>query len=274
MAINILADGSKSWRRHSFGNSLKIWLGWLAGLILFVICWQTISEATTWYFVLDAPRIAEDLFTRAMPPRWGYMDKLWVPLWDTFNIATIGTGVAIIFGIPMAFLTASNTTPSRYFIRPICLLFIVASRSINSLIWALLTVTILGPGILAGVVAISLRSIGFFAKMIYEAIEEIDQVPVEAIKATGASPLQVMVYAIWPQIIAVFVGVSVFRWDVNIRHSTVLGLVGAGGIGLQLSSSLNTLAWPQVSLIIFTIFITVIFSEAISAKVRGMITKS
>lgn len=273
MAIKILDDGSKSWHRHSLNDSLKIWFGWLAGLIVFVFCWQMISEATTWYFVFDAPRIADDILSRAMPPRWEYMDKLWVPLWDTFNIATIGTGVAIILGVPMAFLTASNTTPSKYFIRPICMFFIVASRSINSLIWALLTVVIFGPGIFAGVVAISLRSIGFFAKMMYEAIEEIDTVPVEAIKATGASPLQVMVYAIWPQIKVVFVGVTVFRWDVNIRHSSVLGLVGAGGIGLQLSSSLNTLAWPQVSLIIFVIFLTVIFSEAISAKVRSAITR-
>ena len=273
MATKIISDGSKKWQRHGLKDSLKIWFGWLAGLILFVICWQTISEATTWFFVLDAPRIAEDLFTRAMPPRWEYMDKLWVPLWDTFNIATIGTAVAIVFGVPMAFLTASNTTPSRYIIRPICMIFIVASRSINSLIWALLTVTILGPGVLAGVVAISLRSIGFFAKLMYEAIEEIDDVPVEAIRATGASPLQVMVYAIWPQVKGIFVGVAVFRWDVNIRHSTVLGLVGAGGIGLQLSSSLNVLAWPQVSLIILTIFITVIFSEVISAKIRSAITR-
>ncbi|MEH6361371.1 MAG: phosphonate ABC transporter, permease protein PhnE, partial [Amylibacter sp.] len=114
MAIEIRKDGSKAWMHRSLGHSLKIWFGWLAGLVLFVFCWQIISEATTWYFVLDAPRIAEDILTRAMPPRWEYMDKLWVPLWDTFNIATLGTGIAIIFGVPMAFLTASNTTPSRF----------------------------------------------------------------------------------------------------------------------------------------------------------------
>ncbi len=273
MAVRTLEDGSKKWSRRSLRQSMTIWFGWLIGLIIFVICWQAISEATTWFFVLDAPRIAEDIFTRAMPPRWGYIDKLWEPLWDTFNIATLGTGIAILLGVPMAFLTARNTTPSVYFIRPICMLFIVASRSINSLIWALLTVAIIGPGVLAGVVAIALRSIGFFAKLVYESIEEIDETPVEAIKATGASPTQVMLYAIWPQVKAAFVGVAVFRWDVNIRHSTVLGLVGAGGIGLQLSSSLNTLAWPQVSLIILTIFITVVISEVVSAKIRSAITK-
>ncbi|MDO3720922.1 phosphonate ABC transporter, permease protein PhnE [Marinobacter sp. chi1] len=271
MAVKFLSDDTKKWQHHDLKTSLMIWSGWLAGLVLFVLCWQIISEATTWFFVFDAPRIAEDIFTRAMPPRWEYINELWEPLWDTFNIATIGTGIAILFGVPMAFLTANNTTPSRYIIRPICMVFIVASRSINSLIWALLTVAILGPGVLAGVVAISLRSIGFFAKLIYEAIEEIDTTPVEAIRATGASPLQVMAYAVWPQVKAIFVGVAVFRWDVNIRHSTVLGLVGAGGIGLQLSSSLNTLAWPQVSLIILAILLTVIFSEAISARIRAHI---
>ena len=272
MAVWIDDNGAKNWVRRTWPQRLAIWSGWLLGLILFVVCWQAISESTTWFFVQDAPRIAGDLLTRAMPPRWEYMEKLWRPLWDTFNIATLGTGIAIVFGVPMAFLTARNTTPSALLIRPVCMVFIVASRSINSLIWALLTVAIIGPGVLAGVVAISLRSIGFFAKLIYESIEEIDEAPVEAVKATGASPLQVMVYAIWPQVKAVFVGIAVFRWDVNIRHSSVLGLVGAGGIGLQLVGSLNTLSWPQVSLIIFVIFLTVVTSEAISAKVRSVIT--
>ena len=102
--------------------------------------------------------------------------------------------------------------------RPVALLIIVSSRSINSLIWALLLVTILGPGVLAGVVAIALRSIGFIAKLLYEAIEEIDMAQVEAIEATGASRAQVMDYGIVPQIMPAFAGIAVFRWDINIRE--------------------------------------------------------
>ena len=119
--------------------------------------------------------------------------------------------------------------------------------------------------------AIALRSIGFCAKLLYEAIEEIDHKQVEAVTATGANPLQVMAYGIVPQIMPAFAGVAVFRWDINIRESTVLGLVGAGGIGVQMQASLNTLAWPQVALILLVILLAVIVSEWVSAKVRGAI---
>ena len=107
----------------------------------------------------------------------------------------------------------------------------------------------------AGIIAISLRSIGFIAKLLYEAIEEIDKKQVEAVTASGANSLQILIYGIVPQILPAFAGISVFRWDINIRESTVLGLVGAGGIGLQLNASLNVLAWPQVTLILILILI-------------------
>jgi phosphonate transport system permease protein len=153
----------------------------------------------------------------------------------------------------------------------VALFIIVASRSINSLIWALMLVTLIGPGVLAGVIAIGLRSIGFCAKLLYEAIEEIDHSQVEAIIATGASRGQQLSFGIVPQIMPAFAGISVFRWDINIRESTVLGLVGAGGIGLQLDASISTLAWTQVSLILLVILATVIVSEWVSAKVRHAI---
>jgi len=234
-------------------------------------CWQIVSASTTWFFVWDAPRIAADIGSRMMPPRWSYINELWEPLWDTLNIATIGTMMAIVMAVPVAFLAARNTTPSTKFVRPIALLIIVSSRSINSLIWSLLLVSIIGPGVVAGIVAISLRSIGFVAKLLYEAIEEIDKNQVEAISATGANGLQIIAYGIFPQILPAFAGISVFRWDINIRESTVLGLVGAGGIGLQLNASLNVLAWPQVTLILILILLAVIFSELISAKIRHAI---
>ena len=170
--------------------------------------------------------------------------------------------------MPVAFLAARNTTPSARVVRPLALLLIVASRSINSLIWGLLLVAIIGPGVFAGVIAIALRSIGFVAKLLYEAIEEIDASQVDAITATGASSLQVLDHAVVPQVMPAFAGISVFRWDINIRESTVLGLVGAGGLGLKLQASLNTLAWNQVTMILLVIFATVAISEWISARVR------
>ncbi|RVT83338.1 phosphonate ABC transporter, permease protein PhnE [Rhodobacteraceae bacterium CCMM004] len=263
--------GTPVWRRRTTRQSLAQWAMWLAGVAVFVFCWQRISEATTWFFVFDAPRIAGDIWSRATPPRWEYIAQLGRPIWDTINIATLGTIIALCLAVPVAFLAARNTTPSALFVRPIALLIIVATRSINSLIWALLLIAIIGPGVFAGVIAIAIRSIGFCAKLLYEAIEEIDRTQVEAITATGASRWQVMAYGIVPQILPAFAGIAVFRWDINIRESTVLGLVGAGGIGLQLSASLNVLAWPQVSLILLVILAAVVISEWVSAKVRGAI---
>lgn len=219
----------------------------------------------------DAPNAAADLIGRALPPRWSYLERLWQPLIDTINIATLGTLLGIVLAVPLAFLAASNTTPSRMIARPVALFLIVATRSINSLIWALLLLSILGPGLLAGILAIAFRSIGFIGKLLYEAIEETDVSQVEAVTATGASRLQVLTYGIVPQALPNFYGISVFRWDINIRESAILGLVGAGGIGSQLQASLNVLAWPQVSLIILVILATVVVSEWVSARVRHAI---
>jgi phosphonate transport system permease protein len=264
-------NGTQIWRRRTQTESLSHWAIWLVGVAIFAYCWQQISAATTWFFVVDAPNIAGDIWRRATPPKWEYITQLGKPIWDTLNIATLGTIIALFLAVPVAFLAARNTTPSKLILRPIALLIIVSTRSINSLIWALLLIAIIGPGVFAGVVAIAIRSIGFCAKLLYEAIEEIDETQVEAITATGASRWQVMAYGIVPQILPALAGISVFRWDINIRESTVLGLVGAGGIGLQLSSSLNVLAWPQVSLILVVILVAVVISEWVSAKVRGAI---
>lgn len=264
-------NGQQVWRRRTTGQAMVRWFGWLIGVAVFLFCWQRISGATTWFFVWDAPRIAGDIWDRATPPRWEYITQLGRPIWDTLNIATLGTLISLVLAIPVAFLAARNTTPSRVFLRPVALLVIVATRSINSLIWALLLIAIIGPGVFAGVIAIAIRSIGFCAKLLYEAIEEIDHGQVEAVTATGASRWQVMAFGILPQIMPALAGVAVFRWDINIRESTVLGLVGAGGIGLQLQGSLNTLAWPQVSLILLVILAAVVISEWVSAKVRGAI---
>jgi phosphonate transport system permease protein len=264
-------DGAPVWRRTTPWQDLARWAGWLFLVMLFVFCWQVMTQDTIWAFFWDAPTQAADIGSRMMPPRWAYIGALWWPLWDTLNIATLGTLLGIVIATPIAFLAARNTTPSVALVRPLALLIIVSSRSINSLIWALLLVTVLGPGVLAGIIAIALRSIGFVGKLLYEAIEEIDTSQVEAIQATGASGAQTMDYAIVPQILPAFAGISVFRWDINIRESSVVGLVGAGGIGLNLEASLNTLAWPQVSLILLVIFATVLVSEWVSAKVRHAI---
>ena len=263
-------NGELVWKRRTTKTQLRNWALWLVGIAIVSFAWHLISEKTVWFFVQDAPRQAADMASRMVPPKWSYMSKLWKPAWDTINIATIGTMIAMVIAFPVAFAAARNTTP-HVLVRTAALFVIVSSRSVNSLIWALMLVFILGPGILAGTIAIGLRSVGFCAKLLYEAIEEIDQSQVEAIEATGASRIQKIVYGILPQVMPTVAGVGIYRWDINIRESTILGLVGAGGIGLQLSGSMNTLAWTQVSLILLVILGTVFISEWVSAKVRGAI---
>jgi phosphonate transport system permease protein len=263
-------DTGPVWRRRTTRASLATWFCYLIGVAIVVYCWELVSERTIWFFVQDAGVQAVDMATRMAPPKWSYMEVLWQPVWDTINIATLGTGIALVFAVPIAFLAAHNTTPHPS-VRAFALLIIVSSRSINSLIWALMLVSIIGPGVFAGVIAIALRSIGFCAKLLYESIEEIDTKQVEAITATGAARSQQLSYGIFPQIMPSFAGISVFRWDINIRESTVLGLVGAGGIGIQLDASISTLAWTQVSVILLVILATVLVSEWVSAKIRSAI---
>lgn len=269
MAVYPGKDGP-IWKRRTTGQEWAVWGAWLLATAIVVYCFKLISDKTIWFFVLDAGTQAEDMASRMVPPKWVYMNELWRPVWDTINIATLGTVLALIMAVPIAFLAARNTSPHPT-VRAAALFVIVSSRSINSLIWALMLVAIIGPGILAGVLAIGLRSIGFCAKLLYEAIEEIDVTQVEAVEATGATRAQQLSYGIAPQIMPAFAGISVFRWDINIRESTVLGLVGAGGIGLQLEASISTLAWTQVSMILLVILGTVVVSEWVSAKVRHAI---
>jgi len=257
-----------SWRKRTATRELALFGAWVLALAFVSWCFQVMTRDTIWAFVTDAPRQAADIGSRMVPPDWAYARELLWPLWETLNIATLGTLIGLVLATPVAFLAARNTTPSVALVRPVALLIIVSSRSINSLIWALLLVAILGPGPLAGVFAIALRSIGFIGKLLYEAIEEIDARQVEAIEASGASRAQVMAWGVVPQVAPTLAGVTVFRWDINIRESTVLGLVGAGGIGVKLEAALGSLAWPKVTMLLLAILATVVVSEWISARVR------
>ena len=131
---------------------------------------------------------------------------------------------------------------------------------------------IFGPGSLAGVLAVAVRSIGFVAKLVAEGIEEIDPGQVEAVTATGANRRQVLLYAIVPQVRPVFAGVAIYRWDINVRESTVLGLVGAGGIGFALNEAILGLEWSRVGMILVVILAVVVASEAGSAWLRRRLT--
>ena len=208
---------------------------------------------------------------RMWPPDLAFLETLVDPLLETIHIATLGTAATVIIAFPIAFLSARNTTPNNL-TWLIGRFILVTSRSVNTVVWGLLFVAIFGPGPMAGIWAIAFRSIGFMGKLVAEAIEEIDTGVVEAIEATGASRLQVLWYGILPQVLPVIYGTTVYRWDINIRESTVLGFVGAGGIGILLYSSINQFQWREVSLMLFAVFGVVLVSEFVSATVRQRIS--
>jgi len=156
-------------------------------------------------------------------------------------------------------------------INQVAKLILVSSRSVNSLVWALLFVAIFGPGALAGTLAIAFRSIGFVGKLFGEALEEAQRGPVEALTAAGAPWPSVFLKAYWPQVQPAFWSIALFRWDINIRESAVLGLVGAGGIGVALDTALTLLYWDQVAVVLLTIFAVVILAEIIVTTIRSRI---
>lgn len=263
----IEAETGKLWQRRDRRQQLLSWLMMLGFAIIFVAAFRPIAADTEWSYLATAGQKAADLGDRMWPPDFGQFSRLLRPLWDTINIATLGTILAIVLAFPLCWLAAKNTAPHPA-LRVIALAIIATSRSISSFIWALLFVMIVGPGVLAGILAIAVRSVGFIAKLTYEAIEEIDPEPVEAITATGASNAQVNAFAIFPQVRPAFFGIAIFRWDINIRESTVIGYVGGGGLGLLLNSAISALHWPKATVILILIFALVVVSEAGSAKLR------
>jgi phosphonate transport system permease protein len=257
------------WRRFNLRQTL-VRYAWYLGIVA-VATWSISNLDIAWFFFLDAHVQALDLVTRMWPPEAAYIRKVIAPLIETLHIATLGTAATVLVAFPVAFLAARNTTFNSFtwFIGRFIL---VTSRSVNTVVWGLLFVAIFGPGPMAGIWAITSRSVGFLGKLVAEAIEEIDAGVVEAIEATGASRLQVLWIGILPQVLPVIYGTTVYRWDINIRESSVLGFVGAGGIGIVLYAAINQFMWQEVAVILIAVFGVVILSEFLSAAVRRRIT--
>jgi phosphonate transport system permease protein len=265
----VSAIGPRTWRRFTPAQTIARTLAQLA--LAALVAWMIARLGIRWDYVADAPSQIGDLVHRMFPPDWEFTAALVRPLIQTINIATLGTAAAIVLAVPVAFLAARNTTPNAL-TYGLGRVIMVVSRSVDTLIWALIFIIIVGPGSLAGVLAVSMRSIGFVSKLFAEGIEEIDRGQVEAVVATGATRWQVLLYAVAPQVRPVFAGVSIYRWDINIRESTVLGMVGAGGIGFVLNEAILGLEWSRVGLVLLVILAVVVASEAVSAVFRKRLT--
>lgn len=189
----------------------------------------------------------------------------------TISMALMATGLAMLFAIPLSFLAARNLmsgNPVTYAVYVVVRTLLNILRSIESLIIAIIFVVIVGLGPFAGMLALALHSVAALGKLYSEVIEGIDPGPIEAIRATGANWLQVVRYAVIPQIIPPFTAFTIYRWDINVRSATVIGLVGGGGIGYLLIELIRVNNMRGVSAVFIAIAFIVIVLDYVSAKLR------
>ena len=210
---------------------------------------------------------------KMFPPDFAYAAKNLVqPFIETFAMAFAGTVLGIVISVPLAWFAAANMTPSPRVLYPLVRMLLVVARSIHEIIWAMLLVACLGFGPLAGMIVLTIDFIGFGSKLLAESIEAADMKPVEAIRAAGGNRLRQMILGVIPQVAPVWVGIFVYGWDIVLRASFVLGLVGAGGVGAQLIGAVESLSYDRLGAILLIIIAIVAVSEVVSARLRKQVS--
>jgi phosphonate transport system permease protein len=209
-----------------------------------------------------------------LPPaaRGRFLDFLWA-IFETLGMAFLGTLLAALLAVPMGFLGSKNVIGNVVFHFGLRRIFDFM-RGIDALIWALVWINVVGLGPFAGILAIACSVSGELAKLFSEAIENVDRKPIDGVRASGANSVQTMRYAILPQVFPVILSTSLYYFESNTRSATILGIVGAGGIGLQLADRIRVLAWDQASLIIIMILVTVYLIDNLSNKIRHHFIKA
>jgi phosphonate transport system permease protein len=202
-----------------------------------------------------------------LPPDPGSSLPLYLKsMWETLSIALLGTTIAALMALPVSLLAARNVVPTivRFPVRR----FLDSIRGVDTLIWALVWINVVGLGPFAGVLAIAVSDFGAFGKLFSEAIEAADRKQVEGIRASGGSALHEIRFGLLPQVLPVIAGQVLYFIESNTRSATIIGIVGAGGIGLQLAEQIRVLEWQKVSFLILMILVAVAAIDWISGKLR------
>ena len=242
-------------------------------ILIAMVLWSvkvTIIEDTDWERMGSIGQVLTSA-GRFMGIDFSLVPNLLVPAIETFMISCLGTLLGVIICVPATWFGARNITPFKPITYPIGRLLMSISRSIHEIVWALFFVAVLGLGALPGIFAIAVRSVGFIAKMSAEAIENVELGPVDAIRATGANNFQVLLFAILPQVLPQVLGIILFEWEINIRRSAILGLVGAGGLGLVFFRQMNTFNHHGVTTVIIAILGIIMIGEVISHYTRNRV---
>ena len=268
LKTTIKVDDIISLRSHS-----KVTRGVGVLILIAMVLWSvkvTIFEDTDWERMGSIGQVLTSA-GRFMGIDFSLVPNLLVPAIETFMISCLGTLLGVIICVPATWFGARNITPFKPITYPIGRLLMSISRSIHEIVWALFFVAVLGLGALPGIFAIAVRSVGFIAKMSAEAIENVELGPVDAIRATGANNFQVLIFAILPQVLPQVLGIILFEWEINIRRSAILGLVGAGGLGLVFFRQMNTFNHHGVTTVIIAILGIIMIGEVISHYTRNRV---
>jgi len=238
------------------------------GTFALLAIWAWIFVEMDLLSVLGGISDIANLVDYMLPINFDFLDRAIALTLETFWMAVLGTFLAVVLSVPLAFLAARNTTPHPV-VFAIARGIIVFNRAVPDLVFALILVRALSIGPLPGILALAFHSIGMIGKLLADAIEQTDKQPREAVTSAGAGGLQTIVTTIVPQITPAFISIALFRLDINLRSSTVLGLVGAGGVGLLLKETLGQLAYSEALGVVTVIFIFILLMEILAAGVRA-----
>ena len=275
MPLSGTATTTPEWSRSHFPNSL-IRYGLILLILIFLVYAINYLNIPLERFLTMFGKLGKLFAERYYPPDIEYiLDKDYLQsVLDTIQMAYLGALFGLLCALPIAWFGSYNMSPSRRFLYPIARFISMFCRAVHETIWTILFVTILSFGMLAGVLALTMFCIGFAAKLLAEEIEAIDLGPVEAMRATGANQLQVMVFGVWPQIRVAFTGIAIYTWDVAFRAATVVGFFGAGGMGWYLKRNVYQIESERVAAILISIIILVVISEIVSAWARAQVAKA
>lgn len=242
---------------------------WYCVLVfIFALTWwcATAVEFSMSKLIEGGPYMA-DFLKRMWPPDLTIIDRVFTDTLLTIQLAWVSTVIAVFLSLPVGFLAASNIFENKT-IRAVTIFFLNADRAIDSLILALFFVSAVGLGPFPGTLALAIHSIGMLGKLFADAIEAIDRGPLEALESAGANKLEVIRWAVWPQVAPHFISFFLFRFELNVRVAVVLGLVGAGGIGFLLTSYMRLFQYQKVATVVLVILALVMVVDYFSSKLR------
>lgn len=205
------------------------------------------------------------------PPNTDYLPKIWGPLLDTLKMSVLGSFIGAVLSIPFAVLAASNIVTNRVVIF-VVRLFLSLVRTLPTLVCALIATYIFGLGTMAGTCAIAVFTFAYVGKQLFEIIETVDMGPFEAMEALGANRVQAFVTAVFPQVLPAYLSVSLFCLEGNVRYASILGYVGAGGLGLIMNEKIGWRQYDSLGMILVVLFVTVVVIEWLSHALRKRLT--